>query len=410
MNRRSFLRSSLALPFAVAGAGCTSALDPGTSSTPAIGDRDVTPYTDGTEAWPGYGFDPGNTWHNPDVTLLGESPSTRRITSGGSRLGTTPGSTIAVAGNRLYFGTVDGQIVSYATTGERLWTDSTRRRTGVHTTPSLTRDVLFVTTETETTALSATGGSRLWTSDAFVRSGTSVLADDRLYATTDDALVAALEVETGDTAWTITDEELRGDDEEREDSTPVVGAMGVAEDTVYTTGSWDREGHVMAIADGEKRWWREGFDLVTRPPAIGEDVIAVTTGSTVYGLDRDDGDTVWEYSLPSEWSVAQGVTPAIAHGHVYVGGPKTTCLDLETGETRWHVETGRCRTPPVAVEDGLYVGTLEGLFALEPDGTLRWHDETVRTERPVTAVDDRLYAVVSAGPLGTDDVYELADR
>ena len=406
MKRRPFLHSVLGGVLTTALAGCTSTVEPG-SSTPAIGDYDPTPYTDGADAWPGYGFDAGNTWHNPDVSLFAEPPSASRITRSGSGIEPSPDSAVAVAGDRLYFGTTDGLVVSYATTGERLWEYRAERRDAVRTTPSLSREIVFATTGAGTRALTAPDGSRLWENDAFVRSGSAVLVDDRLYATTDNALVAAIDVETGETAWTITADGIR--DDEREDSRPAVGAMGVADGVVYATGSWDGEGHAMAIDGGEDLWWHDGLDPIRRPPAIAEDVVVVSTGSAVLALDRTDGDTVWEYPLPSEWSSAHGVTPTVAHDHVYLGGPETRCLDLETGEKLWRAETGGRWEPPVAVDDGLYVGTLEGLYAFEPDGELRWHDETIRTERPVTAVGDRLYAVVSAGELGSDDVYELTD-
>ncbi|MHC3439144.1 outer membrane protein assembly factor BamB family protein [Natrialbaceae archaeon A-gly3] len=408
MNRRSFLRSAAGVSVVTAVAGCLSALDPSSSSPSAIDDRDATAYEDGTEAWPGYGFDSQNTWHNPDVSLFSDPPSASRITRSGPGIETTPDSAVAVAGNRLYFGTADGLVVSYATTGELLWEYTANRRIGVTTTPLLARELTFVTTGNGTAALTADSGGRLWGSDAFVQSGSSVLTDDRLYATTEGTLVVALEVETGDTAWTLTEDDL-ADEGELEDTRPTVDAVGVADGVVYATGSWKGAGTVLAAEDGEPLWWRDEFDAIRRPPAIGEDVVVITTRTGVFALDRTDGHTVWDFPFPSGWSVAQGLTPAIAHGHVYVTGGETTCLDLETGEKLWAHETGGRREPPVAVADGLYVGTLEGLYAIEPDGTLAWHDEGIRTERPVTAVGNRLYAVVSAGELGSDDVYELTD-
>ena len=400
MRRRPFLHSVAGLSVASALAGCVSALET-TSTSSAIGDRDATPHDDGTEAWPGYGFDPANTWHNPDVTLLAEPPSASRLTRNGSGIEPTPDSVVSVAGNRLYFGTTDGFVVSYATTGEREWTYETVGGTPVRSSPALSREVVFVTTENGTAALTAPTGSRLWTSDAAVRAGSSVLVDDRLYAATDDALVTALEVESGDVAWSVSPEAF-----EDEHARPIATAFGVADDVVYATGSRDGHGGVAAVADGEGLWWREEFGAVSRPPAIAEDVVVVTTRRRVLALDRDDGDVRWEHTVQSAGT--HGVTPAVAHGQVYLSADsRTTCLDLEDGDKLWELETGGHGEPPVAVADGAYIGTREGLFALEPDGDLRWHDEGVRTERPVTAVGDRLYAVISTGPLGSGDVYEM---
>ena len=374
MERRPFLRSAGALG-AVSAAGCLAAA-PLRSGGDSIGDRDPTPYADGSDAWPAAGFDAANTGRNPAATLLEDGLEATRVASGA---GTDPSpSGVAAVADACYFVTADGTAVCGTRDGGRRWA------TEIHdasrdSVPVATRDVVYASAADGTTALDRRDGDVLWTSDAGVRRGSPVLRDERLYAGADRRVVA-LAVDTGDRAWAV-------------DAHRVTG-LAAADGTVFATGSTPAGGAVSAVADGERRWLRDDLGSVHLPPTVAGDVVLVSTSlGRLYALDRATGDTVWRHDRAG----GGPAPPAAARGRVYLpsgNGSRATCLDLGTGDVLWRLETGVYHARPVATADGVYFGTPnEGLFAVAPDGTVRWRDETIRVDGPMAAVGETLFAV-----------------
>jgi len=391
MNRRRLLLA-IGASASVATAGCSTVFDRGSSGS--IGERDATPYTDGTEHWPRDGFDTANTGYNPDVSLLTSEFDATRISQDGDVIdGWGAGAAVAVAGDRLYFGTAAGDVVCYTAGGTRLWSYEADRAAGVHSVPSLTRDVVYVTSDNGTYALDAEDGEELWTRDAWIRWGSSIVADGRVYAIESPGVVA-LDAETGEQRWAA--------DAHRAD------ALAVADGHVYVTGT-DSDGAVVSAIDaGEIQWERTAASKTFVPPVVADDLVLVCTKrGRLLAFDREDGDTVWAFSRGASASTR----PAVAHGNVYLpagNGNRTRCLDLASGEEQWTVRTDLYTAQPTAVEDGVYFGTPnEGLFAVEPEGTVRWQDERWGVGGPVTAAGDRLYVSAGAGPFSAGNVHVL---
>nr|WP_241431280.1 PQQ-binding-like beta-propeller repeat protein [Natronococcus amylolyticus] len=350
--------------------------------------------TDGTNAWPSEGFDAANTGYNPDAELLEAELAATRLTRDGAGIDTAfGGGGVAVADDRCYFGTGSGDVVCQTFPDEHRWKYEADPAAGVRSIPSLARDVVYVSSDNGTYALDADDGEELWTNDdAFVRYGSSVLTTDHLYAIGGGG-VLALDVETGARNWSA--------------DAPHPHALAVADGTAYTASSSSAEG-AAAVADGETVWTRDDLDDHRAAPVVAEDVVLVCDGDgRLEALDREDGSTGWSYDRRG----SGGVTPTVAHGQVYLpsgNGPRTVCLDLESGEELWELSTGLTRGQPIAVADGVYVGTPnEGLFAVESDGTVRWHAEELRVDGNVAAVGDTLYAVAFGGPFGSGDLYAL---
>ena len=393
MNRRRVIEVGGAGLVSVT-AGCLSTLELG-SSTGSIGERDPTPLAGGTETWPGDGFDAANTGANPDVALLGEDLEATRVTDDGAGIATGQGGTVAVAGDRLYVGTRAGDVVCRTVDGTQRWTYAADPHAGVRSVPSLTREVVYVSSDNGTYALDAADGEELWTSDAWIRTGSSVVTDGRLYAVAPGPAVVALDVETGERAW---------------EADPLAShGLAVAGGRVYTTGNDSDGGVVSAIEAGERDWTRTDLAQIHAPPVVADDLVLVCTRrGRLLALDAADGGTVWGFHR----GTGPSTRPAVAHDRVYLpagNGSLTRCLDLDDGEARWHVRSGLVTSQPTAVADGVYVGTPnEGLFAVDPDGTVRWHDDHWRVDAPVVAVGDRLYVVPAAGPFGSGDLYALA--
>ncbi|SDR15817.1 outer membrane protein assembly factor BamB family protein [Natronobacterium texcoconense] len=394
MRRRPFLRAAGALSVATLAttAGCLSRADDEPGS---IEDRDYSGYDDGTVAWPEEGFDAANTGYNPDAELLESDLESTKITTDGSGIRTDlGGSGVAVVEDRVYFGTGGGNVVCYGVDGKRRWSYEADPGAGVRTAPTVTRDVVYVSSENGSYALDAEDGDELWTSDAGIRWGSSVVADGRLYALSGrDG--GALDLETGELDWSA--------------ETWARGAYAVADGILYAVGSIEG-GEIAAFEDGEELWSRSDVGEFYAPPAVADDVVlACTKPGELYALDRDTGETVWVYERP-HYATAS-TTPAVAHGQVYLppgNSDWTRCLDLESGDELWTIRTSLYLSQPTAVADGVYFGTPnEGTFAVEPDGTIRWHDEDLRLSVPISAVGERLYAVPSVGPFGSGDVYLL---
>ena len=371
MERRRFVRSVAAVGAAVSAAGCLAA-DPLRSRSDSIGDRDPSPYADGSDAWPAAGFDAANAGHNPAVPLLEGDLEATTVASGDVASGG-----VAAVGDCCYFVTSDGTAVCEARGDDRRWT-ADLGGADFGSVPAATRDVVYASGADGTTALDRRDGATLWTSDAGVRRGSVLLLDGRLYAAADGRVVA-LEVDTGDRAWAV-------------DAHRVTG-LAAADGTVFATGTASDGGAVSAVADGRRRWLRDDLGSVHVPPTVADDLVLVSTSlGRLYALDRATGETVWRRERPG----GGPAPPTAAHGRVYLpsgNGSRTTCLDRASGDALWRLETGVFHAQPVATADGVYFGTpTEGLFAVEPDGAVRWRDETIRVDGSMAAVGDALFA------------------
>lgn len=390
MHRRPFLQAvtSLSAVTLASTAGCLSAF---TDERGSIEDRDRSGYDDGTIAWPEDGFDTANTGYNPDAELLEADLESTRVTTDGSGINTSLGAGVAVVEGRLYFGTVAGDVVCYGDDGEQRWSYEADPQAGVHSIPTVTSEVVYVTSDNGSYALDADDGEELWTNDAWIRWGSSVLAESKLYAFAPGPDVVAIDPDTGEIDWRV--------------ETPAARALAVADDVVYAVDTREN-GSAAALADGDRLWERTDLGEFHSPPVVADDVVlACTRGGRLYALERDDGETAWEFDR----GVGSSTTPAVAHDRVYLpagNGSHSYGIDLETGESLWSVRTDVYTTRPTAVADGVYFGTPnEGTFAVEPDGTVRWHDEDLRLDGPITAVDDRLAVVSFGGPFGSGDLY-----
>lgn len=380
------------------GIGTAAAVGLAGCSTPrgSIGDRDIIAYDNGSEAWPTGGFDVANSGFNPAIELLSTSRQSTQITHGGAGIDAFYGAGAAVAEDRLYFGTLGGDIVCTRTTGDRQWRTEIDRGAGVRSTPLVTREVVYVSSPNGMAALDVTDGEKLWQSDVWGWRSSPALTDGNLYGVGTGPSVVALDPETGRQEWRV--------------KTHLISSLSAAEGTVYAVGANRDEGVVSAIADGDLLWSRADFRGIYARPTVADTVVLVcTTSGRLYALDRETGDTVWTHQRNGSGST----TPAIAHGQVYLSsgnGTRTTCLDLASGEVQWRLETGVFHGQPVAVADGVYFGTPnEGLFAVAPDGTIKWHDERFRVEGAMAAVADGLYVIPFVGPFGSGDLYSIAN-
>lgn len=231
---------------------------------------------------------------------------------------------------------------------------------------------------------------------------TPVLDGGRLYLTTLDDLVQALDAATGTVAWRY----QHRLDVARSASLELLGAPApvIAGDVVYAGFS---DGFVVALgrADGSVVWSAsvgEGTypDLIAGPLPAGDSLIAGGFSGPLVSFGAQDRVV--------HWQVAVGVAaPLLAEGEAaYVPGVdgKLRKVEARTGEVAWTWDSGTTGTltTPVAVPGGLLVGSGEGTLVLVGrDGVARWAFRPGGVVTGIAAapavVDRELYVVTNAG-------------
>ncbi|MET9245616.1 PQQ-binding-like beta-propeller repeat protein [Nonomuraea sp. NPDC003709] len=341
----------------------------------------------------------------------------------------------------VYVGSDDGKVYALdATTGTARWSFQTGE--SISDELAVTGGVVYaINAAGKTVALDAAGGGKLW----IRRTGASlgpVAAERRVYISTDDSEVVALDAGTGKEQWrfrparTVLEHRL----------IPGVVPFGpvVAGGVVYVGGD---HGMVYALdaRSGAQRWRFRPVDPQARMELVvaGRVVYAFSTDGKVYALDAATGTARWSSRLGSRifdrLVVANGIVHlggtngmtyaldaatgkrlwkfraghggqdyewylAAARGVTYVSGAdsKVYALDASSGATRWsfHVRGGVGSHP--AVERGtLYVGGRDGtLHALDAvSGALRWSFETGGFGESTAVVSNGMVYVGSANSI-----------
>ena len=204
-------------------------------------------------------------------------------------------------------------------------------------------------------------GSRKWTFDAQneIKSAPAVGTNGTVYFGSRDRRLYALrpdgkkrwEFQTG--AWV--------------DSSPALAHDG----TVYF-GSWDKNLYALD-AEGRKRWQFTTSGEIVSSPAIGGD-------GTIYFGSHDrkfyaltpDGGKKWEYATGGPILSS----PALNQDQCLYFTSVDGCLyalNLD-GSLRWRLRTGSItESSPVIGTDGtIYLGVLQHLWAISPDGQKKW--------------------------------------
>lgn len=134
-----------------------------------------------------------------------------------------------------------------------------------------------------------------------------------------------------------------------------------------------------------KRWVRR--DLAEASfPVLAEGKVFLTSGKSVYALDRANGATVWSRALASN-----GV--AYDNGKVFAigGGGVLQALDPATGKLIWTSElpgTSSTYSPPSAYDGMVYTSDRSTVYGARQDNGLTIFSTTTATgERSIPAVD-----------------------
>jgi outer membrane protein assembly factor BamB/ferredoxin len=230
-----------------------------------------------------------------------------------------------------------------------------------------------------------------------------------LYAVTGSATVTALDVDSGETAWTAGVDFSYGTGDAAVPPSPVIDTG-----TVYV-GS----GFVKAFdaTTGEERWSATlDADRVRATPALRSNTLYVpASDDSVVAFDTATGEQRWRVALDEDESevdddtatklaATDPGTPAVADGQVYVGSSRGVhAFDALSQVVDWETETDAVRSPPAVLDDWLWAGTETGVVALgASDGTTHWTeslDDPVVAAPVVDAPASRVYAATTGGDM-----------
>ena len=192
-----------------------------------------------------------------------------------------------------------------------------------------------------------------------------LIVGDLVYATSDDGILHAIDLATGDERWTYAPEDTR------------VSGPSVMDGVVYV---FDADGTLLGLdaLTGEERLRASGpLDGPGTPTVADGTVYVGASDGDLVALDGTTGEVRWRTSVTL---AGPAHSPATADGRVYVGGSgRFIAVDAQSGDILWTFDTGDTETATAVVADGIaYVGTSadveEGhLWALDAvTGEVRW--------------------------------------
>jgi outer membrane protein assembly factor BamB len=189
------------------------------------------------------------------------------------------------------------------------------------------------------------------------------------------------------------------------DSSPALAPDG----TVFF-GSWDQ--HFYALnPDGSKKWQFETLGPIVSSPAIGAD-------GTVYFGSHDKKFYALAADGRKKWEFATGgpiiSSPALDKDQCLYFTSVDGCLyalNLD-GSLRWRLRTGGITesSPVIGPGGTIYVGVLQHLWAINPDGKKKWGriggEDRLFESTPVVLADGSICGVKRDGLLFNRDSEE----
>ncbi|SFT10297.1 outer membrane protein assembly factor BamB family protein [Halostagnicola kamekurae] len=313
-------------------------------------------------------------------------------------------SELAVTDTGIYFGycTDDDCIGLYALDwdGEEQWRDESVG-TG-RTSPFVVDGVVYVSNSVGVVrAFDAESGSELWTDgvdESDITSSGSGIVDiaDAVYVEKTAALVA-LDRDDGSTRWRYNPD----------DSDTQIIDTAVSEDVAYVaTGEW-----VAGVADGDELWRQsvDAVDVQTEIVGITSDRLFVLANvgqheSRLYAFDRTSGER--DLLLESIEHPDEESDPVVTvrDGVVYVGTDRLRAIDAATGNERWQVtiNDGPIWSLTVIEESSADDHTVfvragkNRLVSVDPNGEQTWDRSVMGTIRNYL-VDEFVYVGTTEG-------------
>lgn len=272
---------------------------------------------------------------------------------------------------------------------------------GIYSTPSLDAGTLFVGSYDD-----SSGGSKIYALNAAdlnadpywiypqdeetdIRQvvGGSVVSDGKVIFGSSDGYMRAINVATGQLAWSQfkTNNKIW--------STPTVDS-----DTVYF-GSLDHGLYAVSVVDGSPRWpspFQTNGGIVSSPLVVGSKVYFGSFDRNFYAVDTRSGTQVWSFQGDA-WFWSSPVVD-IERRAIYIGDMNGMlyALDMDTGAKQWEFDLENPIISTPVMIDGLLVVASDGglVYVISPAASVQqppFIDVKAKVRAPLQAKDGIVY-------------------
>lgn len=218
-------------------------------------------------------------------------------------------------------------------------------------------------------SLDISDGSLQWHFDGDF-SGYPAATKDRIFVGTINGIFC-LDAITGSILWEYKDKNLFHN---YFDSPPIVvseyifigtGSEGFQiVDSGYPIGDpFERQKRLLCIhtQSGEIMWEFHGKGIISESPAYADGRVFISGGSSIYCLDADTGDIIWEKEVDVGYHLSLSHDGKKIFIESY--GEVLECLNSDNGESLWQFDCGSLITVPIAVgHKRVYCGSEDGMF------------------------------------------------
>lgn len=266
----------------------------------------------------------------------------------------------AIVGDTAYVTTKNGGLFAVDTaSGEERWAQDLGEEATVF--PPAVADGLLVVTIWGTDDPVLAGfdretGEETWRRELSGTPTEPVAVDGVLYVAAggwdgDPSALYALEPDTGEEVWRT----------ELPDAILLNDAVAVADGLVFATATaadgTDGVGlYAVDAATGEIRWTFAGSDQIISNAAVSGGVVVVVDLPTVWGLDAESGEELWQVR-----GAGVGGGKAVVDGTVYLSfEEEVRAVDAETGEELWTAEVAGIPGAAAVADGVVYVGAWRG--------------------------------------------------
>ncbi|HEY1686973.1 MAG TPA: PQQ-binding-like beta-propeller repeat protein [Tepidisphaeraceae bacterium] len=272
-------------------------------------------------------------------------------------------STPFVSGNTLYVGSVDHNLYAIDTsTGKELWHHQTQA--SILAGPAVAHGIVeIVSTDKTVYGLDATTGAEKWTShvDGMYQSNAATDGTHFFIAGWDNH-VRCLDALTGQTLWTdICGRNKKTGDVEFPYS-PAIGAPCVGDGKVFVTSD-DGILHALQIVDGKPLWQIDQKNLGYSGPLYHADLVydAISTDGNIFAANADTGEILWQNHTGSD---IYDSTFAYSNGSVFIASVDGIFnrVDATTGKIDWQYSLGpgHVLCSPAVDDAQVYISSMSG--------------------------------------------------
>jgi outer membrane protein assembly factor BamB len=178
-----------------------------------------------------------------------------------------------------------------------------------------------------------------------------------------------------------------------------ITALPMYRGNIQRTGQFDATG---VTGTGSLKWQFETGDEVHSSPAVSDGVLYVASyDGNLYAIDTESGQALWQSEVGRTFS-----SPLVVDESIFVGSADGLhALDRASGAERWYYKAqvgGEMRSSPAFFEGLVYIGSDDGnLYAFEAQsGDLAWQFKTLGQVFSSPAIyKDMVYAGDYAGYL-----------